>query len=246
VLLSLQGVSAGYRRGSLTTRVLADVSLQLHAGEVLSVLGMRGQGKSTLLRVAAGMQRPEAGLVLFDGEDLWHLIDARRQRLLREQIAWVQAAAPGVDVAVLEHVVVPLLVGRRAKRHAHARGRAALERVGAAGCAGQSWEELSDWDRVLIAIAAGIVREPRLLVVDDLTCTLGLAETDEVTRLLHSLARESKAAVLMGVSDANATQWSDRIATLAGGELLQNPYATEPEPGKVASLADHNRRRSSS
>jgi lipoprotein-releasing system ATP-binding protein len=244
VLLSLQGVTAGYRRGPLTSHVLADVSLELRAGEIMSVLAMRGQGKSTLLRVTAGMQCPDAGRVLLAGENLWRLADARRQRLLREHVAWVQASAPGVEVSVLEHVVVPLLVGRRARGRTHARARAALERVGAAGCAGQRWEELSDWDRALVAIAAGIVREPGLLVVDDLTSTLGLKETDEVTRLLHSLARETGAAVLMGVSDAHATQWSDRIATLAGGELLESADASEPELGKVASLADHSRRRS--
>jgi ABC-type cobalamin/Fe3+-siderophores transport system ATPase subunit len=246
VLLSLQRVSAGYCRGAVTSRVLADVSLELCVGEVMSVLGMRGQGKSTLLRVTAGMQRPDGGRVLFNGRDLWRQRDAQRQQLLRERIGWVEAAAPGVEVTVLEHIVMPLLVGRRTKRHALSRAQATLERVGAAGCAGQRWEELSDWERALVAIAAGVVREPRLLVVDDLTCTLGLGETDEVTRLLHSLARESGAAVLMGVSDANATQWSDRIATLAGGELLQNQDAMEQMPGKVASLADHNRRRSSS
>ncbi|HEY7951496.1 MAG TPA: ABC transporter ATP-binding protein [Solirubrobacteraceae bacterium] len=245
MLLSLRGVTAGYRRGPLTSRVLADVSLELCAREVVSVLAMRGQGKSTLLRVAAGMQRPDAGRVLLDGDDLWLLGDALRQQLLRGRIAWVESSPPGVDVSVLEHVVVPLLVGRAARRGAHARARAALERVGAAGCAGQRWEELSDWDRALVAIAAGVVRQPQLLVVDDLTSTLGLKETDEVTRLLHSLARETGAAVLMGVSDANATQWSDRIATLAGGELLENADAGESDPGKVASLADHSRLRSS-
>jgi len=245
VVLSLQGVAAGYRRGGLTARVLADVSLEVWAGEVVSVFGMRGQGKSTLLRVAAGMQCPDAGRVLLDGEDPWSLRDARRQRLLRGRVGWVQVAAPGVEVAVLEHVVVPLLVGRGAKRDAPARARGMLERVGADGCAGQRWEELSDWDRALVAIAAGAVREPKLLVVDDLTSTLGLTETDEVTRLLHSLARESGAAVLMGVSDANATQWSDRVATLAGGELLQLPDPMESQGSKVASLADHPRRRSS-
>jgi ABC-type cobalamin/Fe3+-siderophores transport system ATPase subunit len=244
VVLSLQGVTVGYRRGSLMSWVLASVSLELWAGEVVSVLGMRGQGKSTLLRVAAGMQSPDAGRVLLDGEDPWSLRDARRQRLLRKRVGWVQVAPPGIEVTVLEHVVVPLLVGRCA-RQAHTLARAALERVGAAACAGQHWEELSDWDRALVAIAAVVVREPALLVVDDLTCTLGLEETDEVTHLLHSLARESGAGVLMGVSDANATQWSDRVATLAGGELLESQSAREPQEGKVSSLADHPRRRSS-
>ena len=74
-----------------------------------------------------------------------------------------------------------------------------------------------------MAIAQGIAREPKLLLVDDLTMSLGLGETDEVTRLLDALAREQGFAVLMSVSDASATGWSGRVATLAGGELLEAP-----------------------
>jgi putative ABC transport system ATP-binding protein len=231
-LLALQGVHVNYRRGSIALRALVDVSLQLRAREVVSVLAMRGQGKSTLLRVAAGMQRPDAGGVLFEGEDLWGLGDARRQRLLYEQVGWVEAADPGIDVPVLEHIATPLLVGF-GKRQGHTRARAALERVGALGCAARRWEGLSDRERALVAVAGAIVRGPRVLVVDDLTCTLGLLETDEVTHLLRDLSRELGVGVLMGVSDANATQWSDRLMTLAGGELLVAPSSDGEVGGEV-------------
>ncbi|HEY7951494.1 MAG TPA: ATP-binding cassette domain-containing protein [Solirubrobacteraceae bacterium] len=231
-LLVLQGVHVHYRRGSLALRVLAGVSLELVAGEVVSVLAMRGQGKSTLLRVAAGMQRPDAGGVLLGGEELWGLGDVQRQRFLRESVGWVEVAAPALDVAVLEHVATPLLVGG-GKREAFARARAVLERVGMSGCGGSSWGDLSDRERALVAVAGAVVRAPRLLVVDDLTCTLGLGETDEVTRLLCELSRELGVGVLMGVSDAGATQWSDRFMTLAGGELLAAPSRTDEEGGEV-------------
>ena len=74
-----------------------------------------------------------------------------------------------------------------------------------------------------MAIAQGISREPRVLLVDDLTATLGLGDTEEVAMLLHSLAVKRGLGVLVGVGDARATRWSERVATLAGGALMLEP-----------------------
>jgi predicted ABC-type transport system involved in lysophospholipase L1 biosynthesis ATPase subunit len=206
-------------------RVLDDVTLEIDAGEVVAVLAQRAQGKTSLLRIAAGMERPDRGHVYFEGEDLWGFSERRRSRLLGGQIGWVRPAVPDLDMPMLANVALPLFA-TCGKREAYKRARAALERVGAQECAEQFWESLADWERALVAIAQGIAREPRLLLVDDLTISLGLGEADEVTHLLDTLATEQGFAVLMSVSDANATGWSGRVATLAGGELLETSSPT--------------------
>ncbi len=222
-VLVLGGVCLSFPRGRRhLVRVLADVSLEVAAGEVVSVLAQRAQGKTTLLRVAAGMVRPDRGVVCFDGEDVWALPDRRRSRLLGREIGLVGGEAPALDVPVLESVALPLSIASGG-RGAQARAMAALERVGARECAEQLWDSLADWERALVALAHGIVREPKLLLVDDLTVSLGLEETDQVTRMLAELAREQGFGVLMCVSDADATGWSTRIGSLAGGELLLSP-----------------------
>jgi ABC-type cobalamin/Fe3+-siderophores transport system ATPase subunit len=119
------------------------------------------------------------------------------------------------------------------KSEAYARAKAALERVGARECEQQFWGSLADWERALVAVARGIAREPTLLLVDDLTLSLGLGETEQVTRLLDTLAGELGFAVLMSVSDADATQWSRRFATLAGGELLETRRPSSPVEGNI-------------
>jgi putative ABC transport system ATP-binding protein len=222
-VLSLTEVCLSFPRGRRhVVRVLADVSLHLDAGEVLAVLAQRAQGKTSLLRIAAGIERPDRGSIHFEGEDLWGLSERRRSRLLGGQIGWVGSATPDLNLPMLANVALPLFAAC-GKREAYRRATGALERVGARECAQQFWESLADWERALVAVAQGIAREPKLLLVDDLTLSLGLGETEEITRLLDTLASEQGFAVLMSVSDAGATGWSGRVATLAGGELLETP-----------------------
>ena len=240
-LLSLRGVWLSYQRGRRhVVRVLADVSLDLRAGEVVAVLAQRAQGKTALLRVAAGMERPDRGRVLFAGEDLWRPAGKSRRAYARRRcsrpwgarIALVRPSEPDVDVPVQEGIALPL-TGAHGRREAHERAERALEAVQAQECARRRWSDLTDCERVCVAIAQTIAREPKLLLVDDLTATLQLEETERIVRLLHVLARERGLGVLMSVGDARATGWSERVATLAGGELLMAPVPPSEDYANV-------------
>jgi putative ABC transport system ATP-binding protein len=241
-LLQLHDVSKSYRRGSQDLRVLRGANLQVGAGEVVCVLGSRGQGKTTLLRIAAGMESADAGVVSFNGRKFASLSDRELSHLLGARIAWAGKTGPGIPTRMLDYVAMPLLVSqrdrakrrgwmsrglkrRRSTRGVDARARACLERVGAPGCAEQLWENMSDWERALVEIAQAIAGEPALLLVDDVTDALGIHETEELTALLRALSRELRMGVLLSVSDPQATLLSDRIMTLAGGRLTAAPQS---------------------
>jgi putative ABC transport system ATP-binding protein len=230
-LLALRDVWLSYPRGRRhVVRVLMDVSLDVYAGEVVAVLAQRAQGKTSLLRIAAGMERPDRGSVLFEGRDMWRADDSRRRRVGRRRrtrspsvpIALVRPTSPDVDVPVVEGIALPL-TGAHRGRHARELAARALEEVGAGECASRRWSDLSDGERARVAIAQGISRDPRVLLVDDLTATLGLRDTEDVAMLLHSLAAARGLGVLVSVGDAQATRWSERVATLAGGALMLEP-----------------------
>jgi ABC-type cobalamin/Fe3+-siderophores transport system ATPase subunit len=184
------------------------------------------------------MERPDRGSVSFAGEDIWRSQDTRgrrvlgrrrRARPLRVPIVLVAPAAPEVDVPVGEGIALPLTDGHRG-RVARELAERALEEMGVGECAQRRWGDLSDGERARVAIAQGISRDPKVLLVDDLMTTLDLSETEEITMLLHSLAAERGLGVLVGVGDARATRWSDRVATLAGGALMLEPPSRPQAP----------------
>ncbi len=244
-VLSLREVSLSFPRGRRhVVRVLTGVSLDLHAGECVTVLARRSQGKTSLLRVAAGMERPDRGSVTFAGEDVWQLSDRRRSRLLSSEIGLVERAAPHLDVPALTGVALPLL-DRYGRRGAYARAKSALAHVGAGECARQHWGELADSERALVALAHGIAREPKLLLVDDLAATLGIEEHADIGELLGTLAAEREIAVLVCAGDSGPTPNADRVGSLGGGELLVTPVVPAIGTNVLEFPGEHRRHASS-
>jgi putative ABC transport system ATP-binding protein len=231
-LLALKGVSKSYQRGGRRLRVLADVSLELQLGEVGAVVGARDEGKTTLLKLAAGIEQPDVGEVRLGARDLSQLAREERARLLGGEIAWIHREGPGVRLEVLDYLGLPLALGRRhGRREARRRALSALERVGASRCARQRWEELSDWERILVGFARGIVCQPRLLMLDGVSDGLGIRRVHEASELLLAVAGELGCGVLMSCTDLEAALIADRVWSLERGRLslLSEQAVTEAE-----------------
>lgn len=227
-LLSLDSVSKSYWRGPSEVRVLSGACLDLHEGEFMGVWGRRGAGKTTLLRIAAGLETPDRGTVRFDGEDLSLLSEQGHARLRRDEIGWIRRSGPRSELCILDYVALPLLI-EHGQREANRRADSALRRVGMAECAAQHWESLSDGERALVAIAHGIARRPRLLLIDDPTANLGVREREEIMILLRALVEETHLAVLMTVPDMPTALRSHQLRALSGGRLLTPPPESHDE-----------------
>jgi ABC-type lipoprotein export system ATPase subunit len=240
-LLSLQGVGKRYRRGDTARWLLRDVTLELAAGEALAVVAMRSQGKTTLLRIAAGMLAADEGRVLLGRTDVQRLSDAGLARLLREQIGWAGREGPRVGIRMQDYVAMRLaLGGRRRRREVHALARLTLRRLGVEDCAERRWEELSDWERVLVELAQALAGAPQLVLVDDVLDGLGMRETEEIGALLRGLARELGVAILMSASDVEAALSCDRVLSLAGGRVIPMS-GVQPVAANVIDIAHRER-----
>jgi putative ABC transport system ATP-binding protein len=212
--LSVVGVEKVFSRGGRRMGSLEDVSFEVGAGEVVAVIGGRLSGKTTLLEIVAGLVGPARGSVSLDGRELTGLSEGARAGLLGHEIIWIDRNGPNLDVEVSRFVGWSLALHGR--RHAERTAVRALERVGAQGCMGRRWKELSNWQRVLVGFARAFADSPQLVVIDDLLDALGSRGTEEASELLRSLMAESgsRCAVLMSASDMESAVFADRVWSL--------------------------------
>jgi putative ABC transport system ATP-binding protein len=200
--------------------VLEDVSLVVGRGEIVSVVGGRDEGKSTLVEVAAGIESPDRGSVLIEGVEIGGLGDRELSELLRWKVGFAGRVGPTMQMRVGDYVGLSILAGHGLRRRERElRVGEALEWLGVGDCSGLAWDELSRWEKVRVELAQAIVRRPVLLLVDDLLDGLGLEKTDRAVELLRDLASRTGCGVLMVVSDIAAAASSDLVYRLARKRL---------------------------
>lgn len=235
-VLVLSGVCKSYRRGDRRLRVLVNLDLRVGIRELVAVTGGRDEGKTTLLRVAAGLLRPDKGEVSLAGVDLLRCSDRDRAEVLGREVAWVHREDVRLDLKMLAYMAIPLMVsGRCGKREAEHLVMQALEQVGAEECAGQLWRDLTNWERVLVGFARGIVRKPSLLVVDDVLEGFGMDRTREAGELLRSFLDDPGCSVLMSSSASEPTLVAQRVWCFERGGL-KSTYDEFPGNAEVIEL----------
>lgn len=220
-LLSLAGVTKRYARGYRQVDALAGVDLDVERGDFVAIWGGSRSGKTTLLRVAAGIEAPDAGSVTYDGDDLATRSRRARARLLLTDIGCVwQTGRITRGLSVLDHVALPRF---KERTHAQARREAheLLERVGAQQTAHARWHELTDGERTRVALAHALIRRPRLLLADEPTANLNMIEREQVLGVLRSVADEAGVAIVMTAPDAPNLLQSHRLMSLDGGRLIK-------------------------
>jgi ABC-type multidrug transport system ATPase subunit len=214
-LLSIEHATKRYRRGRLERVAIKDVSLEVAPGELVAIWGARRSGRSTLLRVAAGIELPEEGSVKFEGRDLVRCRDS----VLGRRIGYCQTGfTPAEGGLVVEHIAAALLAQRASPTHARRRAHEMLVRVGAAGCGRLQCFELDGAEAACVAIASALVTSPALLVIDEPTNGVDLLERDSLLALLRSIANEGT-AVLMSTGEAQGLSGVDRALSIDNGEL---------------------------
>jgi putative ABC transport system ATP-binding protein len=215
-LLTLERVSKSYVRGRRELVALRDVSLELDAGEIVGVWGRRFSGRTTLLRVAAGLERPDEGRVQLAGMDVARC----PERELRWRIAFCHTGFSRAHAElVVEHVAVPLLANGMRLDAACARARSMLERLDVWTCAELRPHELDHGELTRVAIARALLPEPQLLLIDEPTNGVDLVERDRLLSTLRTVAKEEGVAVLMTAAETTALQGADRLLSLSAGEL---------------------------
>jgi len=214
-----EGVVKTYGEGRAARRVLDGASLHVQRGEVVAILGRSGTGKSTLLHLIGGLDRPEAGTITVAGEAVTGAGERALSRLRRRRVGFVFQFFHLLPELSGEANV--LLAGRvrGAAPDAGARGHELIDRLGLREVAASLPHQLSGGEQQRFAIARALVNDPAVLLADEPTGNLDVRAGADVLRLLRAGAEEGR-AVVMVTHESAAADIADRVLTLRDGRLI--------------------------
>jgi ABC-type glutathione transport system ATPase component len=232
-LLSIRNVSKAYPDGNSQISVFDRASLEVAAGAHVGIYGRRRTGKSTLMRMAAGIDRPDEGSVRFDGQDLTRISGKGHARLLRSRLAYltVNDWRPNPGESVAHHLAISLGGDGLTVREAERRALRELDLVGVSAAQAHSpATQLSTLDRTRVMLARALAREPDLLVIDEPVHTPIAQEKDSLYRLLRGLTRKRGIALLVASEDLSALQGFDVFMSISARELCSSDLDAKVVP----------------
>jgi D-xylose transport system ATP-binding protein len=236
IALRCEGISKWFG----AVHALVDVSLSVHAGEVVALVGDNGAGKSTMIKILSGLQQPDTGQIWLGGEPLDHLTAARARKLGIETVH--QHLALCDNLTAIENVVLgqePVRVGwgpvhflnkREAIRHARQR----LDSLGIRiPDLDSSVRRLSGGQRQAIVIARALLHAHRLMMLDEPTAALGVRQTQATLDMIRSIAGQGLGVLLVSHSIDDVFAVADRVVVLRLGEVMHDTAVADTSQVEV-------------
>jgi putative ABC transport system ATP-binding protein len=219
-MYKLSGVTKNYQKGSRLVAALRGVDLVIEDGEWLAVQGRTGHGKTTLLQMLGGLDRPSSGIVEFDGQDLAAMREAQLTRVRAEKIGFIfQTFNLIPTLSAQENVETALVPLHVPTTQRHDRAKAALASVGLADRARHLPSELSGGQQQRVAIARALVKEPKVVLADEPTGNLDEDTRDEIVGLLERLWRERGLTLVLVTHDSPVARRAQSLAVMRNGQL---------------------------
>jgi putative ABC transport system ATP-binding protein len=216
-----EGISRRYGEGEAAVDALLDVSTGFDRGRFTAIMGPSGSGKSTLMHILAGLDRPTAGSVLLDGEEITALDDGELTRLRRDKFGFVFQFFNLLPVlSAEENLVLPLSIAGR-KPDAEWLERL-IATVGLGDRRTHRPSELSGGQQQRVAVARALVSKPAVVFADEPTGNLDSKSSSDVLRLLRQAVDEFGQTVIMVTHDPAAAAHADRLLTLRDGRIVHD------------------------
>nr|MBV6630815.1 ATP-binding cassette domain-containing protein [Oceanococcus sp. HetDA_MAG_MS8] len=221
VVLRCAGLSREFVDAGRRLEVLQGVNLELHAGESVAIIGQSGSGKSTLLQLLAGLDKPSAGQVWIQDQELNSLGDAARTRLRNQHLGFVyQFHHLLPEFSALENAAMPLALGGAQWSLARSTAAEVLTAVGLGERLEHRPAELSGGERQRVAVARALVNQPACVLADEPTGNLDQATGHTVFEVLLDLQRRLATALVLVTHDRELAARADRCLELRQGQLF--------------------------
>ncbi len=218
-VIELTNVTRTYKLGGETFNALDNVSLSVKPGEFIAIIGPSGSGKSTLANIIGGLDRPDNGTVLVDGNDISKLHDGQLSAYRNHHIGFVfQSFNLQGNNTTMENVMLPLVFAKLSRKERNARAIECLQSVGLGDRLKHKTNQLSGGQRQRVAIARALAVKPSIIVADEPTGNLDSARGQEIMSLLHKLNKEG-ITLLIITHDQSLANQAHRIVEIRDGKL---------------------------
>jgi predicted ABC-type transport system involved in lysophospholipase L1 biosynthesis ATPase subunit len=216
--LSARDIRRSFRVGSRKIQVLRGINLDVQSGEALFLCGVSGAGKTTLLYTLAGLERPEAGEVIFEGHKLYSWSSAEDARIRNTRMGFIfQSYFLLPELTALENALLPSLIRHRQREDL---AKQYLERVGLGDRMQHLPSELSGGEQQRVAIARALVNDPAIIFADEPTGNLDTANGDAIMNLLLELVREHQKTLVVVTHETRLAGLGNRQVNMRDGLLV--------------------------
>lgn len=221
-LVELRGVCKSFRKGDETITPLDNIDLDIEAGEFVSLMGPSGTGKSTLLNLVSGIDRPDSGTITVDGTEVTKLSRSKLADWRAANLGYIFQTHNLIPVlTAYENIELPTLLLKLSSSQRRQRVELALEAVGLSDRADHYPRQLSGGQEQRVGIARAIVAHPKVVVADEPTGSLDSDTSDQVQILLQRLNKELDITLLMVTHDTQAAKIASRQLALDRGKFIE-------------------------
>jgi putative ABC transport system ATP-binding protein len=228
VIVELQRVTKSFRKGDEIITPLDDVSISIQEGEFVSLMGPSGTGKSTLLNLVSGIDRPDTGSIHVDGTEITKLTRAQLSDWRAANLGYIFQTHNLIPVlTAYENVELPTLLLKLSASERRRRVELALEAVGLNDRSNHYPRQLSGGQEQRVGIARAIVAHPKIVVADEPTGSLDFETSLQVQTLLQRLNKELNITMLLVTHDATVASIAGRRLVLDRGKLLESTIGAE-------------------
>jgi putative ABC transport system ATP-binding protein len=222
-LIELRNIVRLYGQGEAEVRALDGVSLQVHRGEFVAIMGASGSGKSTAMNVIGCLDRPTTGDYLFNGVEVAGLNQDQRALLRRHYLGFIfQGFNLLPRTTALENVELPLIYKGLPRDERVALARAALAKVGLAGREGSDPSQLSGGQQQRVAIARALAGAPMVVLADEPTGNLDTRRSHEIMDLLVELNRSEGLTIVMVTHEDDMAAYASRLVLFSDGRIISD------------------------
>ncbi len=219
-MLSLKNISKYYQAGGNKTSILNNISLDVDAGEFVSIMGPSGSGKSTLLNIIGMLDEPSEGYHYFMNEAVHQLKDRQRSALYKQYIGFVFQAYHLIDeLTVYENIETPLIYQDYKGSERKAMVADMLDRFQIVGKKDLFPAQLSGGQQQLVGVARALITKPKLLLADEPTGNLNSKQGEDVMALFQKLNKEDKVTIIQVTHSEKNAEYGTRIINLLDGKI---------------------------